>query len=109
MGTKIEGDPCYDAALPDEPMFVLLARDPQAPQAVRDWAAQRAALIAAGERPTSDMVKVIEAGRLADRMVAWRADADESWRNQGLLAFPPVSDGITMDRFDCVMSWSTMA
>lgn len=109
MGTKNEGDPCYDAALPDEPMFVLLARDPQAPQAVRDWAAQRAALIASGMRPASDMTKVMEASQLADRMVIWREDADESWRNQGLLAFPPVSDGRTLDTFDCVMSWSTMA
>jgi hypothetical protein len=40
VGTK--NDPgkydCYEKAEPDEPMFVLLARDPLAPQLVRHWA-----------------------------------------------------------------------
>jgi len=41
MGTKNNpGDfDCYERALPDEPMFVLLARDAQASVRVRDWAA----------------------------------------------------------------------
>ena len=40
MGTKDKpGDyDCYGKALPDEPMFVLLARDIDAPYAVREWA-----------------------------------------------------------------------
>jgi hypothetical protein len=99
MATKNEGDPCYDAALPDEPMFVLLARDPQAPQAVRAWAAQRLALVHTGQRPASDIQKARDAQQLADRMVEWRKNADESWRTQGQLAFPPVSDGKTLDLF----------
>ena len=99
MGTKNEGDPCYAAALPDEPMFVLLGRDPQAPQVVRAWAAQRLALVYGGQRPASDIPKVREAQQLADRMVQWRKNADESWRDQGRLAFPPVSDGRTLDLF----------
>ena len=99
MGTKNEGDTCYTAALPDEPMFVLLGRDPQAPQIVRDWAAQRLALVYGGQRPASDIPKVREAQQLADRMVQWRKNADESWRDQGRLAFPPVSDGRTLDLF----------
>jgi hypothetical protein len=40
MGTKNnpgEFD-CYSKALPDEPMFVLLARDPRSVQLVRMWA-----------------------------------------------------------------------
>lgn len=40
MGTK--NNPgvydCYANALPDEPMFILLARDEKAPFAVRKWA-----------------------------------------------------------------------
>lgn len=40
MGTKLNPGKfdCYTNALPDEPMFVLLARDEQAPERVRDWA-----------------------------------------------------------------------
>lgn len=40
MGTKNNPGKfdCYDAALPDEPMFVLLARDP----VVREWVRRRA-------------------------------------------------------------------
>jgi hypothetical protein len=43
MGTKQNPGPfdCYAAAAPDEPMFVLLARDPLAPALVREWARQR--------------------------------------------------------------------
>lgn len=99
MGTKIDGDTCYAAALPDEPMFVLLGRDPQAPQIVRAWAAQRLALVYGSQRPASDIAKAREAQRLADRMVEWRNNAAESWRDQGKLAFPPVSDGRTLDLF----------
>lgn len=45
MGTKLSPGPwdCYEAAEPDEPMFVLLARDPAAPGLVRRWAAHRGA------------------------------------------------------------------
>jgi len=43
MGTK--NDPgkfdCYVAALPDEPMFVLLGRDPLAPILITMWATLR--------------------------------------------------------------------
>lgn len=69
MGTK--NNPgmfdCYDAAEPDEPMFVLLARDRMAPQLVRDWADARAD---AGE----DRAKVQEAYDCADAMDAWRRE-----------------------------------
>lgn len=43
MGSKIAPGAfdCYANAEPDEPMFVLLARDPDAPNVVRDWAAAR--------------------------------------------------------------------
>jgi hypothetical protein len=32
---------CYENAEPDEPMFVLLARDPVAAEVVRDWIKRR--------------------------------------------------------------------
>ncbi len=43
MGTKNHPGAfdCYAAADDDEPMFVLLARDEQAPELVEKWAATR--------------------------------------------------------------------
>jgi len=66
MGTKNNPGTfdCYDNAEPDEPMFVLLARDPQAPRLVRSWADVRAMAVA----------KVAEARACADAMDAWRAE-----------------------------------
>lgn len=91
MGTKNEGDRCYDAALDDEPMFVLLARDPSAPALVRQWAAQRRVDIEAGTRPEADRAQVEEAEQLAERMKTWRVDADEAWRKQPSLFDGPLS------------------
>lgn len=91
MGTKQEGDRGYDAALDDEPMFVLLARDPSAPALVRQWAAQRRVDIEAGTRPEADRAQVEEAERLAERMKTWRMDADEAWRKQPSLFDGPLS------------------
>lgn len=95
----VEQDPCFKSALPDEPAYVLLARDESAPKLVRQWAAIRQALISAGLKPESDQRQVDESYALADQMEAWRRDADEAWRNQPQLAFPPVSDGRTFDTF----------
>lgn len=69
MGTKNnpgEFD-CYANAEPDEPMFVLLARDKHAPELVRQWAQLR---LADGE----DARKVAEATICADRMERWRKE-----------------------------------
>lgn len=82
MGTKNEGDSCYEKALPDEPMFVLLARDEQAPRLVRNWADDRRAAIAQGDKPKSDMAQVDEAFALALRMEEWRWAAKEAWRDE---------------------------
>lgn len=66
MGTK--NNPgrydCYDAAHPDEPMFVLLARDPLAPILVEAWAQLRALT-----KP--DREKQIEAFNCANDMRGW--------------------------------------
>lgn len=69
MGTK--NDPgqfdCYEAAEPDEPMFVLLARDPMAPGLVEQWADWRALI---GE----DQAKVAEARECAGKMRDWHKE-----------------------------------
>lgn len=72
MGTKNnpgEYD-CYENAEPDEPMFVLLGRDPIAPFVVRLWARLRAAL--RGHSP-----KVDEAEACARSMAKWAIDRGE--------------------------------
>ena len=74
MGTK--KDPgefdCYKEAKPDEPMFVLLARDPLAPNLVRRWAKRR---LAAGD---ANPEKIAEARACAKQMEEWAAaNADD--------------------------------
>lgn len=77
---------CYANALPDEPMFVLLARDELAPSLVRLWATIRdgapshvvdrlvavAHEIAAAKSPMNQE-KFTEAMQCADAMEAWLA------------------------------------
>jgi hypothetical protein len=74
MGTKLlPGDfDCYMNAEPDEPMFVLLARDITAPSLVRAWAYQRSTAIDNGMRPASERAQVTEALQCAAAMVEWR-------------------------------------
>lgn len=66
MGTKNNPGKfdCYENAEPDEPMFVLLARDPAAPTLVRNWADHR---LLNGE----DTAMVNEALNCADAMEVW--------------------------------------
>lgn len=69
MGTKNEPGQfdCYANAEPDEPMFILLARDPLAPLMVEIWAQLRA------EASTEDDQALIEeAQECADSMREWR-------------------------------------
>jgi hypothetical protein len=75
MGTKnnpAEFD-CYKNAEPDEPMFILLARDRSAPDIVREWAKKRRNLIILGEKPSEDLKMVEEAYQCAEKMEQWRA------------------------------------
>lgn len=72
MGTKLnpgEFD-CYENAAPDEPMFVLLARDKHAPTLVWLWATLREL---DGENPA----KVKEARDCVNSMLAWQRDHDK--------------------------------
>jgi len=56
---------CYSKAEPDEPMFVLLARDKGAPELVRKWARDR-------RQKGEPEAKIEEAFACADAMEAWR-------------------------------------
>jgi len=82
MGTKNSPGKydCYANALPDEPMFVLLARDPSVPHIVKWWAYAREAAIDRGERPESDRAMVEEARQCAEAMTEWRRENNGSWR-----------------------------
>lgn len=74
MGTKNNPGKfdCYANAEPDEPMFILLARDQTAPLRVEEWANAREHLIFCGMKPESDRAMVEEARECAEAMRAWR-------------------------------------
>lgn len=91
MKRLIESDPCFIKAMPDEPAFVLLARDPMAPALVRLWVAARRVAIAEGARPMSDLAQVELAEREAEYMEAWRRDAEGAWRDQHSLSLEGTS------------------
>lgn len=82
MGTKEKPDEfdCYDAALPDEPMFVLLARDTHAPESILKWADERELEIHRGYTPKSDLRKVEQARDVAADMVNWRRQNMGVWK-----------------------------
>ena len=75
MGSKINPGKydCYKNAEPDEPMFVLLARDTHAPAAVRKWAEARERFIKLGLKPLSDLQLVEGARECARAMEIWRS------------------------------------
>lgn len=78
MGTK--NNPglfdCYASAQPDEPIFVLLARDPDAAILVRMWSHMRLrrALVLSplSEGQEARLQKIKEADDCADAMDDWR-------------------------------------
>lgn len=87
MATKINPGAydCYENAEPDEPMFVLLARDELAPHLTRLWALIRdcapkqqilhevdRAREIADSKPVMNEAKYKEAMICADTMVGWR-------------------------------------
>lgn len=75
MGTKNHPGrfDCYAAAAPDEPVFVLLGRDPHAAAIVEEWARLRSQAIDKGEKPEGDWAKVSEAMKCAAAMRAYHA------------------------------------
>lgn len=87
MGTKLKPGrfDCYQNAAPDEPMFVLLARDPLAPILVSLWADLR-------EHAAGNPSKVFEARTCSNEMRKWRLMGfiREEARSSG--AVDPVDD-----------------
>lgn len=85
MGTKNQPGryDCYANALPDEPMFILLARDPDAADHVDCWARVREVGIEYGQFPEKDTALVAEARQCASNMRAWRKANDGAWRAPG--------------------------
>lgn len=82
MGTK--NNPgnfdCYKNALPDEPIFILLARDPDFRRLIHKWAKRRMKDIQCGLRPQSDNLMVAEAEECAWNGQKWRKDNNGIWR-----------------------------
>lgn len=76
MGTKRNPGlyDCYANAEPDEPIFILLGRDPNAPGAIRLWADARAEAVLIGAKPKTDMRIVEEARECAMQMETYRAE-----------------------------------
>ena len=83
MGSKNEPGEfdCYANALPDEPMFVLLARDPDFERLVKEWAVNRQRQIFCGERPDDDHALVMEAMQCAIEGATWRKQNLGKWRS----------------------------
>lgn len=75
MGSKLSPSTfnCYANAEPDEPMFILLARDRLAPLLVNLWAELRQAEIEYKHKPGTDIEMVLEAKGCAEAMEIWRA------------------------------------
>lgn len=78
MGTKNNPSKydCYNKAKDDEPVFVLLGRDPHAPALVEAWAQERDKAIRSGECPSSDWDKVTEALKCARDMRLYQNDVN---------------------------------
>jgi len=82
MGTKENPGKfdCYANALPDEPMFVLLARDPDFRRLVEEWAIKRQRDVYCGERPMSDIELINDAYACAIAGETWRRMNLGKWR-----------------------------
>lgn len=63
---------CYANAAPDEPMFILLARDRDAALLVRMWALMREMAVEMGAKPVEDRRQVAEARQCAYEMDRYR-------------------------------------
>lgn len=64
----IEPSSCLNKAGPEEPIFVLRAKDPAAPATIRLWAAMATGI--------HEPEKLKEADMLASQMDAWRTERE---------------------------------
>lgn len=87
MGTKANpaAYDCYQNAAPDEPMFVLLARDPHAALLTQMWAMLREQMIDDGQKPASDLPQVADARQCAYEMQRWRRERKVGRLSNGYL------------------------
>jgi len=69
---------CFNKATDDERLFVLLARDPAAPAAIRAWVAERIRLC----KNTAEDDQIREALECARLMEIERADIESTRRQQ---------------------------
>ena len=69
---------CFNKANDGERLFVMLARDPAAPVAIRAWAAERIRL----GKNTSDDAQILEALECAGLMEVERAEIESARRQQ---------------------------
>jgi len=100
MGTKLNPGKydCYHKAKPDEPMFTLLARDPDAPMLVELWARIK---LRVGEGTTE---KLGEAVQCAEAMREWQqrqlvADDNETHDR-------PLCDCFNCENWRAAQAWS---
>lgn len=77
MDTIFNKTGCFYRALDDEPIFVLLARDPCFAETIRGWETSRQALIGRGEKPQGDHPMLLEALATATAGVAWRNESTD--------------------------------
>lgn len=85
MATKREPGEfdCYTAADPDEPIFVLLGRDPLAGDLVIEWARRRAVLASIhSDDAERDARKIAEARACGDAMRAWWREGQLTGRDR---------------------------
>lgn len=69
---------CFNKAQDNERLFVMLARDPAAPVAIRAWIAERIRL----GKNVSDDAQIREARECANLMESERPELESSWRQQ---------------------------
>lgn len=90
MGTKANPSryDCYEAALPDEPMFVLLGRDKFASALVRLWANMR-------EREGENQLVIQEARQVADDLEQYATNLSKPViTSEALASFIAVTTGM---------------
>lgn len=83
MGTKQKPSrfDCYANAMPDEPIFVLLGRDVEAPSVIEYWADRRWRRLKRTNINANDQAMIDEANEIAQAMRDWRAShSPEAWR-----------------------------
>lgn len=71
---------CLARAMPGEPVFVLMARDPEFQRLVKTWANLRERAIRCGDRPADDLRQVVEARDCGVAGHVWREANLYAWR-----------------------------